>query len=72
MKYKKVFEVLKETGTMDRWMKYVIGTFGARQGLIDLLFTIGISDTDDEMFPEILKNKPEIKESFSFKSYFMR
>lgn len=60
---------LINTGTLDKWIKYAIEKYNLRKQLTDAIMSYGIDNKD---FPDSLKEDKVKKESFSFKSYFMR
>ena len=60
---------LKNTGTLDKWIRYAIEKHNLRKPLLDAIMSLGV---EYEKLPDSLKEETIKKESFSFKSYFMR
>jgi hypothetical protein len=62
-------EAILNTGTLDKWIKYAIEKHNLREALTNEIMSLGIEYKD---LPDSLKEDKVKKESFSFKSYFMR
>ena len=60
---------LKNTGTLDKWIRHATEKHNLRKPLTDAIMSLGI---EYEKLPDSLKEENVKKESFSFKSYFMR
>jgi hypothetical protein len=64
------FEKIKNAGILDKWIKHAVNVLNLTKALQIGIMSLGVAYED---LPELLKDKPKLKkESFSFKSYFMR